>query len=148
TPLAQREIVPEEDEEKPVQAKLLAHELAHVVQQGGGGRNALIQRQDDKQKTGPQAQQAAEALHARSFTHNGSLSFSENAYRPHTKAGRQLIAHALVHTTLHPHIVARQPAEDNAVEKAVQERWKKIFGAQQLMWADLRDHFPGERRKL
>ena len=51
TPLVQRQMVPEEEQEL-VQAKLLAPELAHVVQQGGSVSNALIQRQGDKQKKG------------------------------------------------------------------------------------------------
>jgi hypothetical protein len=52
TPLVQRQMVPQEEQEELVQAKLLAPELAHVVQHGGSVSNALIQRQGDKQKKG------------------------------------------------------------------------------------------------
>lgn len=46
---------------------------------------------------GADAARLNEEIHAEAFTHGRDIYFSEGAYRPQTKAGRQLLAHELTH---------------------------------------------------
>ena len=48
--------------------------------------------------TYPEAQHQARALHARAFTLGQDVAFGAGEYQPHNRAGRQLLAHELVHT--------------------------------------------------
>lgn len=48
--------------------------------------------------TGPAAQRAARAIHARAYTLHNNIAFAPGAYVPGTQAGRRLMAHELAHT--------------------------------------------------
>jgi hypothetical protein len=48
--------------------------------------------------TGPAAADSAKALNARAYTSGQNIAFDDGEYRPHSAAGRVLLAHELAHT--------------------------------------------------
>lgn len=58
------------------------------------------------------AAEAACGLRAHAFARGSDIYFARGAYRPHTHAGRHLIAHELAHVIQQrPQVIARQPVE-------------------------------------
>ncbi len=60
--------------------------------------------------TGPQADAAADAIHARAYTLGHDIVFAAGEYAPHTEAGRRLLAHELTHVIQQrPDVLQRDP---------------------------------------
>jgi len=60
--------------------------------------------------TGPQADAAADAIHARAYTLGHNIIFAAGEYAPHTEAGRRLLAHELTHVIQQrPDVLQRDP---------------------------------------
>ncbi|HET6211052.1 MAG TPA: DUF4157 domain-containing protein, partial [Jatrophihabitans sp.] len=65
-----------------------------------------------------QAAGAARALAATAFTVGSDIAFSAGRYAPGSQAGDRLLAHELAHVVQGKTGIARQPAEDSAVQTA------------------------------
>jgi hypothetical protein len=62
------------------------------------------------------AQRASEAVAAQAFTVEQSIYFAPGHYQPHTRAGRELLAHELAHVVQNRNAVARPLASKRALQ--------------------------------
>ncbi|HEX4729515.1 MAG TPA: DUF4157 domain-containing protein, partial [Jatrophihabitans sp.] len=68
--------------------------------------------------TGGQAAGASRALAASAFTVGSDIAFDTGRYAPDSQSGERLLAHELAHVVQAGAGIARQPAEDSAVQTA------------------------------
>lgn len=74
--------------------------------------------------TGSQADEAARSIDAEAFTLGTDIAFAEGNYRPHTTAGRRLLAHELTHVVQQdgdPGAVQRQESLESAAAGVAEE---------------------------
>jgi hypothetical protein len=130
----------------PAGDALLAHELAHVVQQGAVNRSSAdhgregASEEHDADKSSASAALAAStgrtAGKTRAFAARNDVPFGAGEYQPGTPLGDALMAHDLAHAVRQ----GRTPQTSAATEKALEtDANLSAAGAMVSLWAGVRD---------